>query len=599
VLRRHLLVPAVLGALLAPVALVPSQALAASEPAVASAGPVDCPEVAPTAEVVDGLTGTGWTVERGTAAEPFAATVLGRIDDGIAPGVDMVMAQLDSPALARSGGVWAGMSGSPVHTDDGRLIGAVAYVLAANTTIAGITPAEAMLPLLDQGRGAAAAVPEPADSVALSPEQARVLAATGEVGYAQARTGFRLLEVPVHASGADGRWSATGLDGLADRLDLPGPIRTAGATAEAAGGATDDIAAGSNFAAALSYGAVTLAGVGTTTMVCDGVAVAFGHPLLGNGDTTLSAHGASAVLVQPDPLSGPFKVANPGGVVGTVTRDATTGIAGPLGQVPDSTTVTARFTSPAGTVRTGVSEVVLADVVADVSALQTQQTIDTAYGASSAGSASYTVQVSLRRADGRLQTVNRSDRVASRSAVTGLPVSYLVADAVYGLLSELTLQELEQITIESVSVTGTLSTRYDAYTLKSIDRRQLKPFAPLRSYTLLWPGRTLQLRVNVTQAGSTLVRSTIMDVPVPADARGGYGYLDVATGAEGAYLLPYRPPRTFDALLTQVRTRPGDATVTVVLTYQSTSGRTKQVVVTKLLKSSINPTSRSYELGFR
>jgi hypothetical protein len=52
----------------------------------------------------------------GTTPEPFTADVLGRITDGIAPGVDMIMADVSSPALTRAGGVWAGMSGSPVYT---------------------------------------------------------------------------------------------------------------------------------------------------------------------------------------------------------------------------------------------------------------------------------------------------------------------------------------------------------------------------------------------------------------------------------------------------------------------------------------------------
>ena len=58
--------------------------------------------------------------------------MLGRITDGIAPGVDMILADVSSPALTRAGGVWAGMSGSPVYTADGRLIGSVSYGLAAS-----------------------------------------------------------------------------------------------------------------------------------------------------------------------------------------------------------------------------------------------------------------------------------------------------------------------------------------------------------------------------------------------------------------------------------------------------------------------------------
>lgn len=73
-----------------------------------------CPEALPTAEVVKGTVGRGLTVEQGSVPEEFTATVLGRITDGIAPGIDMIIADVESPAVARAGGIWAGMSGSPV-----------------------------------------------------------------------------------------------------------------------------------------------------------------------------------------------------------------------------------------------------------------------------------------------------------------------------------------------------------------------------------------------------------------------------------------------------------------------------------------------------
>lgn len=569
----------------------------------AVAAPTDCPTALPTVDAVDGLAATGFTVERGTTPEPFDAVVLGRLDSGIAPGVDLIIADLSSPALTRSGGVWAGMSGSPVYADDGRLIGAVAYVLASNTSIAGITPAEAMLPLAGQAASAqaraAAASTDPAETVVPTAAEARELAATGATTYAQARSGFELLDVPLAASGARGRKAPAMLERMSDRLDLATTPRASGAAAPRAAAAPEDITAGSNFAAALSYGDVTIAGTGTTTLVCDGVAVAFGHPYFGTGETTMSMHPATAVLVQPDATFGSFKVANPGGVLGTVDTDATAGIAGPVGVLPDTTTVSTEFTTPTGGVRTGSTEVVLDEVIADVAALQAQSSIDGAYGAASAGSAAFTVEVDLRREDGAVQTVTRSDRVASRSALVGLPVSFLVADSVFLLLAELTQQDLEAVTVTGVRITGTLSTRYDAYTLRSVDRRQINPFAPLQPFTLLRAGRPLDLRIGVTQPGSSLVRSTVVSVPIPADASGGSGSLEVVTGSEAQFLFPEEPPATFDELLAQLQARPGSATVAVVLTYDTQSGDTGQVVVTKLLKSAINPAFRSYQVAFR
>ncbi len=52
----------------------------------------------------------------------------------------MIMVELESPALERAGGIWQGMSGSPVYVD-GQLLGAVAYGLSwGPSPIAGVTP---------------------------------------------------------------------------------------------------------------------------------------------------------------------------------------------------------------------------------------------------------------------------------------------------------------------------------------------------------------------------------------------------------------------------------------------------------------------------
>jgi hypothetical protein len=103
------------------------------------------------------------------------------------------------------------------------------------------------------------------------------------------------------------------------RLDNVVVYPAGGASAEPA---AIELVPGGNVAAAVSYGDTTVAGVGTVTAVCDGEALLFGHPLVWTGATTVSAHQATALFVQPDPTYRPFKVANIGGVVGTVDQDA-------------------------------------------------------------------------------------------------------------------------------------------------------------------------------------------------------------------------------------------------------------------------------------
>ena len=84
---------------------------------------------------------TGLTVTQGVTPTPFTGKVLGVLKDGVLPGIDMVMARLDSPTIQQVGGIWQGMSGSPVYGVDGRLIGAVAYGFSFGASpVAGITP---------------------------------------------------------------------------------------------------------------------------------------------------------------------------------------------------------------------------------------------------------------------------------------------------------------------------------------------------------------------------------------------------------------------------------------------------------------------------
>ena len=79
--------------------------------------------------------------------------------------------------------------------------------------------------------------------------------------------------------------------------------------------------AGDSFAAAMSLGDITVAGIGTTTFVCDGRAVAFGHPFNWTGDTTMAIRAADTITIVEDPIFGSYKLANVAESLGTLTQD--------------------------------------------------------------------------------------------------------------------------------------------------------------------------------------------------------------------------------------------------------------------------------------
>src|SRR3954470_285841 len=134
-----------------------------------------CPPAAPISAATKDAPVNGVTVSSGTDPEPFTGSVIGVLNDGIAPGLDLILATLDSPELERVGGIWAGMSGSPVYTQDGQLLGAVSYGLSVGPSrVAGITPAGEMYALLNEGSTSAGA-----NRVALTATMRNRVVATG------------------------------------------------------------------------------------------------------------------------------------------------------------------------------------------------------------------------------------------------------------------------------------------------------------------------------------------------------------------------------------------------------------------------------------
>ena len=214
--------------------------------------------------------------------------MLGVLQDGIAPDLDMVMVEITPPSPDKIGGIWQGMSGSPVYASDGRLIGAVAYGLSWGPSwVAGVTPFDEM----DDYLGAAAA-PRKVKVGGLRGAHDRARTPTSPA--AQAAQGFSQLPMPTGVSGL-GRHRLASIKRAATHKWLPKDTYAMGAAAApGAGAGPETIVAGGNLAATLSYGDVTQAGVGTATSVCNGKVVGFGHPLGFLGETTMAMHPADA-----------------------------------------------------------------------------------------------------------------------------------------------------------------------------------------------------------------------------------------------------------------------------------------------------------------
>ncbi|MGN6577349.1 MAG: SpoIVB peptidase S55 domain-containing protein, partial [Nocardioides sp.] len=175
-----------------------------------------CPDPYPVSALTKGQPVTGLTVASGTVPEGFTGQVLGVQQNGLMPGLDLVLVRLTSPELERVGGIWSGMSGSPVYAADGRLIGAVSLGLTSGpSTVAGVTPAADMLELLSSSPARLAAP----SRVALPRSLARTIVREGDATAQQVADGLSPLELPF---GIAGLGSQTRLSAVAKRLPLEG-----------------------------------------------------------------------------------------------------------------------------------------------------------------------------------------------------------------------------------------------------------------------------------------------------------------------------------------------------------------------------------------
>jgi hypothetical protein len=498
-------------------------------PAAGQAAPADpCPAAVPVSQVAAGLTGTGYTVSSGTTPEPFTARVIGVLKDGIAPGLDMIIVETDSPAIRAVGGIWFGMSGSPVYTGDGRLLGAVAYGLSgAPSRIGGITPAEEMRKLLSLP---SAAQRNPRARVQLSTALKDRVLKTGAASTAQVQAGMRQLPLPLGISGLAGPHYDKVAQATAQSKRVTAmPFRASAAPAAAASLA--EITPGGNFAAALSYGDVTFAGVGTTTAVCDGRALAFGHPFTFGGKVALSAHTADALYVQPDNLFGPFKVANLGGIAGTLDQDRLAAIRARLGAgpvpIPVSSTVSGAGT---GLTRTGTTQVNMDIDLPSIAAIHLLSNFDRTFQKIGEGTSAVRWTVTGRTGDGRTFTLTRPNRFASQ-----FDISFDSIFEMLDFLSVLQAQPFQEVRFSKVTITASADELYRRYRIEKVFQKtgpnrfvEVSSRRPIRAKT----GAAVLVRVRLgtyKQRGAPLN----LDVAfrIPKGRAGSGGTLGVVGGA--------------------------------------------------------------------
>jgi hypothetical protein len=522
----------------------------------------ECPTVMPLPEVALGMRGTALSVTSGRNPTGLDVEVLGTLRDAVGPGRHIIVVNLSGPAVDAAGGLWFGASGSPVFfrdlvTGKQELAGAIAYGLAGGgSTLAGLTPAEDMAALLASGEEETLASARVAVSRALA---TRMAVATG-LSIAQLGSLTR-LKTPLSASGLTDRGLRRMQDAI-DRQNLPFFAYMGSSASENPPDPTGTLRAGDSLAAALSVGDVTVAGVGTTTFVCDGRMVAFGHPMNWTGNTTLGARAADTITVVADPIFGSYKLANIAESVGTVTQDRLAGIAGELGIGPDTSPVTSTVTDlDTGRTRTGSSEAIMPEFLPFLAFSHLFQSVDVTIDRIGPGSAALDYTISGTRDGGATWSLTRSTRVAST-----FDISFdSVAEPAF------TAELLQAFDGEEIEVTGIDVPRLEIE--KAVEQYRIRT-------VLVWNGKRyvaaevvrakrgklIKLRVIVKPSHLPGTRFVDVSLRVPTHANRN-GLIDVSGGGSSDAELPCffvdeefcEEPEaglTFDQLLAAFRNQP-------------------------------------------
>ncbi len=316
-----------------PLALVSLLALLVTPPSAAAGA-----STMPVSEIRPGMKGVGRTVFTSDRIETFQVDIIG-VMPKVAIGRDLILARLSGGPLAHTG-VIAGMSGSPIYIE-GRLIGALSTGWAlAKDAIAGITPIDEMLPLME-GKPAGARPQAPAGQAPAGQVPAGQAPAQAPTGQVLASP----LATPVYFSGFNPgvveaaraqleKWNLTPVLGSA-------PMNAVPLSVEDQPVATEALEPGGVLSVIVAEGDLSVAAVGTMTYRDGDRLLGFGHPFLGLGPVCLPVGSGRILALLPNYLIS-FKMGAASGPIGALLHDGSTGVYAKLGVHAEQTALTVK-----------------------------------------------------------------------------------------------------------------------------------------------------------------------------------------------------------------------------------------------------------------
>jgi len=471
----------------------------------------------PVDELRPGMIGVGRTVFTGDKLEDFKVEILGVLRNSIGPRRDLILAKLEGGPLAKTG-VIAGMSGSPVYID-GRLVGAVSYSLGqfATEPIAGITPIAEMVDAasLPSPRRQAARVDLPipftTDTLRASLKQAfswvRPFADSASdvqvFGNSSLSPGIGALLRPIATPLAMGGFDASVIDpvigAFRDQGFAPVMAGAAQGTQPVNASATSPIKPGDPVGVLLMSGDLEVGATGTVTEVDGDKVYAFGHPFYGLGPTQFPMTRAYVHALLPS-LQNSMKIASTGEVIGTVSQDRATAIAGTLGKGPTLIPINLLLKSERGTSKqfhiAMVNDQLFTPLLAYLSILNTLQSYERQNGV-----ASYAVKGTA--------SVKKYGNLTFEDLFSGEQPSASASASVVAPLNFLLRNSFENIEIEGVNLEIDASEQPRSATLERVWIDGARPK----------PGSTVALKVLLRSYRGEETTKTL-PIQIPPQARG-------------------------------------------------------------------------------
>ena len=299
-------------------------------------------ETMDTDEIKSGMKGYGRTVFSGKQIESFDIEVLGVLKNWEARN-DMILIKMTGGPLEKTG-IIAGMSGSPVYIND-KLVGAVSHGWSySKDAIAGVTPIKAMMDVLEidsRNRNSSHTGNDNIWSTSLKRQDPDIVARLESYGLlhedemfenTNSRQPFILdlvpIQTPLIVSGFDHQ-SLTRLSPLFGKIGRFSLHSSSGEDGEPAD--LTNFMPGSAVAVEIIRGDLSASAIGTVTYRDGNDILAFGHPIIqiGNTDLPMATAEVHTILASQDTST---KMASPGKIIGRITQDRRSAIAGKIGE---------------------------------------------------------------------------------------------------------------------------------------------------------------------------------------------------------------------------------------------------------------------------